>query len=82
VNALIARCAGGAVTYADLSKALIDPSGQLLAAAYQSDKLHLGRGGYEKISPAIAEKIQQLLGQLLGPKTTRGFSSSGAAQCF
>jgi len=82
VNALIARCAGGAVTYADFSKALLDPSGQLLAAAYQSDKLHLGRGGYEKISPAIAQKIQQLLGQLLGPKTTRGFSSSGAAQRF
>ena len=74
VNALIARCAGGAVTYADFSKVLLDPSGQLLAAAYQTDKLHLGRGGYEKISPAIAEKIQQLL----GPKTARGFSSSEA----
>ena len=78
VNASITRCAGGAVIYADFSEALLDPSGQLSAAAYQSDKLHLGRGGYEKISPAIAEKIQQLLWR----KTTRGFSSSGAAQRF
>jgi lysophospholipase L1-like esterase len=78
VNALIARCAGGAVTYADFSKVLLDPSGQLVAAAYQPDKLHLGRAGYEKISPAIAEKIQQLL----GPRTERGVSSSGAAQRF
>jgi len=74
VNALIARCAGGAVTYADFSKVLLDPSGQLAAAAYQTDKLHLGRGGYEKISPALAEKIQQLL----GPGTARGVSSSEA----
>src|SRR5947209_654542 len=62
VNGMIARCTGGAVTYADFSKALLDPSGQLVAAAYTPDRLHLGRGGYEKISPAIAEKIQQLLG--------------------
>src|SRR6476660_9573627 len=62
VNGLIARCAGGAVTYADFSKALLDPSGQPVAAAYKADKLHLGRGGYEKISPAIVQKIQQLLG--------------------
>ena len=57
VNALITRCAGGAVTYAEFSKVLLDPSGQLAAAAYQTHKLHLGRGGCEKISPAIAEKI-------------------------
>jgi lysophospholipase L1-like esterase len=74
VNALITRCAGGAVTYAEFSKVLLDPAGQLAAAAYQTDKLHLGRGGYEKISPAIAEKIQQLL----GPRTARGVSSSEA----
>ena len=73
-NALIAPCAGKAVTYAEFSKVLLDPSGQLAAAAYQTDKLHLGRGGYEKISPAIAEKIQQLL----GPRTARGVSSSEA----
>ena len=67
-NALIGPGAGKAVTYAEFSKVLLDPAGQLLAAAYQTDKLHLGRGGYEKISPAIAEKIQQLL----GPRTARG----------
>jgi len=77
-NALIGPGAGKAVTYAEFSKVLLDPAGQLLAAAYQTDKLHLGRGGYEKISPALAEKIQQLL----GPRTARGFPSSGAAQRF
>ena len=74
VNVVIAPCAGKTVTYAEFSKVLLDPSGQLAAAAYQTDKLHLGRGGYEKISPAIAEKIQQLL----GPRTARGVSSSEA----
>jgi lysophospholipase L1-like esterase len=73
-NALIGPGAGKAVTYAEFSKVLLDPAGQLLAAAYQTDKLHLGRGGYEKISPAIAEKIQQLL----GPGTARGVSFSEA----
>lgn len=60
VNRLISRCDGGAVLYTDFGAALLDASGQLSAPAYKPDRLHLNRSGYERISPPIRRKLDEI----------------------
>jgi lysophospholipase L1-like esterase len=61
VNQLIAKFAGGSITYMDIAGKFLQPDGTI-SKEVMKDFLHLGSKGYDIWAEAIQEKVKELTG--------------------
>lgn len=61
VNPLLAKLAGGQVTFSDLTDKFRGPDGKSLADLYVADGTHLAAKGYETWAAAMKPEIEKLL---------------------